>query len=307
MRRKAFTLVELLVVIAIIGLLIALLLPAVQAARATARRASCKNNMKQIGLALHMHHDTYGHLPAGWDTIDPHTGRPDDHGNPGWGWSAKILPFIEQENLQDSLIEWEDPIFAHHNELARVAIIKTFRCPSDIGDDTFMLHEDDGHDHMHAEQDDHDHDHDEEPEFPMEIATGNYIGVFGVNELHDACEHDNCRGNGVFYLNKMHKFRDVTDGLSQTVMVGERSSAIAPSTWVGVVPHSEHGPGRVVGIGEAPPNFDLDAFHNFSSFHPGGVHFVLGDGSVHFVSDTIDLGVYQALCTRAGGEPVGEF
>ena len=103
MRYKAFTLVELLVVIAIIGILIALLLPAVQAAREAARRMSCTNNLKQLGLGLHMYHDVHKTLPIGWLGFDS-SGKPHFEGDPGWAWSARILPFIEQQSLYDNLI-----------------------------------------------------------------------------------------------------------------------------------------------------------------------------------------------------------
>ncbi|MBM4089106.1 MAG: DUF1559 domain-containing protein [Planctomycetes bacterium] len=101
--RRAFTFIELLVAIAIIGILLALLLPAVQAAREAAHRMSCGNNMKQIGIALHLYHDTFGRLPAGWKGYDPHTGQADWVGEPGWGWCAAILPYIEQVNVSDKL------------------------------------------------------------------------------------------------------------------------------------------------------------------------------------------------------------
>lgn len=302
---KGFTLIELLVVIAIIGVLIALLLPAVQAAREAARRASCKNNLKQIGLALHLHHDVHRRLPSGWNTLDKHTGLADPDGCPGWGWAAQVLPFIEQSNLHDGL-HLDDPIWSPVNAQARVAKLAVFRCPSDTGDDQFELHE--GHDHMHLDGEDG-HDHDHAVEFPIVLSTTNCLGVFGTLDMHEECEEGACKGNGIFYRNSKTRFADIRDGLSQTFAVGERASRLAPSTWVGVVPGGEHGPGRILGVATRPPNYSLDeeVFHNFSSEHPAGTQFLAADGSVHLVSETIDQAVYQALCTRAGREAVSGF
>ena len=138
-RRNGFTLVELLVVIAIIGVLIALLLPAVQASREASRRASCSNNLKQIGLALHMHHDTYKRLPAGWRGRDPGNGEPHWFGLPGWGWAAYTLPCLEQTAVYENLVHLDLPITDPANDDARVTPIKTFRCPTDVGERTFDL------------------------------------------------------------------------------------------------------------------------------------------------------------------------
>ncbi|HBO43186.1 MAG TPA: prepilin-type cleavage/methylation domain-containing protein, partial [Planctomycetaceae bacterium] len=128
---SGFTLVELLVVIAIIGILIALLLPAVQAAREAARRISCSNNMKQIGLGLHLYHDAFRQLPAGWMGFNRATGEPHWFGEPGWAWSAAILPYMEQHAVQETLLHFELPITDPANATARVLPIATFRCPSD--------------------------------------------------------------------------------------------------------------------------------------------------------------------------------
>jgi len=300
--RNGFTLVELLVVIAIIGILISLLLPAVQAAREAARRMSCTNNLKQVGLALHMFHDVHKKFPAGWQSYDPATGEPFWFGTPGWAWSAHILPFLEQSNVQDRLVHFGLPIADPANAGARTLELAVFRCPSDTGEETFML-EGGG---PSAGPD---------VSFPIEMATGNYIGVFGTRDFHFVChpgfaEYNKCMGNGTFYLNERNRFRDILDGLSNTLFVGERASRLAPSTWVGVVPGGEHAVARVAGVGAYPPNSEAAPehyFHNFSSYHPAGTNFLAGDGSVKMITETIDMQTYAALCTRRGGEIVGQY
>ena len=193
-QRTAFTLIELLVVIAIIGTLMALLLPAVQAAREAARRASCFNNLKQVGLALHSYHDVNRALPSGWMAWDPVTGKPWVDGQPGWGWAPRILPYLEQKNVLDNMINLGAPILqASHDEVRKQAI-PVFRCPSDFGDSIFDLHEE-GH---HGEDG---HEHDDHGHLLARLATANYVGVFGTTEIHD-CEDlplgQSCRGTGVF-------------------------------------------------------------------------------------------------------------
>jgi prepilin-type N-terminal cleavage/methylation domain-containing protein len=294
MRRNAFTLVELLVVIAIIGILIALLLPAVQAAREAARRMSCSNNLKQIGLALHMYHDTQKRFPAGWMGFDPSTGQPHWFGLPGWGWASKILPYMEQGTVYKNLVHLNAPIADSINAEARLTAIPTFRCPSDTGDNTFTL-EGGGPVVGTAVT-------------PIELATSNYLGVFGTLDYHDVCANGTCEGDGTFFLNRGVGLRDLSDGTSQTFIVGERSSKKAPATWLGVVTGGEHAPGRVCGVSLFPPNSEVEEehyTHNFSSRHPTGTHFLLGDGSVRLVPETIEEKVYHGLCTRGGGEVVG--
>ncbi len=302
-RRKAFTLVELLVVIAIIGILVAMLLPAVQAAREAARRMSCSNNMKQIGLGLHLYHDTFRQFPPGWRGYDLTTGQPDWLGDPGWGWCAAILPYMEQQNLYDESLRFELPITAHENEQGRTTYLPMFRCPSDIGDQMFELHA--GHDHMHGVP-----SQSGLAGFPLLMPTANYVGVFGTVDLHDACENGPCRGDGVFFLNRGIRMAEISDGLSQTLMVGERSSKLSYSTWVGAVAHAEHGPARVVGVGRYPPNSEAcpeHYIHNFSSLHPAGTHFLRADGSVRLILETIDRDVYLKLCTRANGDIIRDY
>ncbi len=299
-RKQGFTLVELLVVIAIIGILIALLLPAVQAAREAARRASCSNNLKQIGLGLHMYHDTFKRLPPGWWGYDPSTGQPHWFGLPGWAWSAAILPYMEQMAVQESLVHFDLPIFDPANNAARVLPIEIYRCPSDVAPETFELLDDrvNGAPCLVSSP------------CPIELATNNYLGVFGTVDFHLVCPGTTCVGDGTFVLNRGFRFADIRDGLSNTLAVGERSSKIAPSTWVGVVTCGEHAPARVCGVSSYPPNSEeqpVHYFHNFSSRHPSGTQFLAADGSVKLIAETIDESTYHALSTRAAGDIVGEY
>lgn len=296
-RPRGFTLVELLVVIAIIGVLIALLLPAVQAAREAARRISCANNMKQIGLAMHLYHDAFERFPCGWQGFDPATGEPHWFGQPGWAWSAAILPYMEQYAVWKDAIHFDRPITDPVNEQARVLSLAAYLCPSDPGEPRFTLQ---GGGIFVGEG----------SFSPVELARNNYLGVFGTVDLHDVCAGGDCVGNGTFFLNEGIRARDVRDGLSQTFLVGERSSKWAPSTWVGVVSGGAHAPARIVGIGLFPPNSELEEehySHNFSSFHPSGTHFLTADGALHMISNDIDQLIYQGLCTREGGEAVGRY
>jgi prepilin-type N-terminal cleavage/methylation domain-containing protein len=270
-RKRAFTLVELLVVIAIIGILIALLLPAVQAAREAARRSQCKNNLKQIGLGLHNMHDVYKRLPAGWEADAP-------TGEPGWGWAAMLLPFVEQRTLYDQ-IDIRLPIADSTHDPIRQTPLAAYRCPSDTGGETFEL-----------------------TPLGLTVAQSNYVGVFGTLEVEDSPSD----GDGVFYHNSQTRFADMTDGLSNTLLVGERDSKLGGSVWLGVIGGADDPMPRVVGVGDHPPNDPHHHFDDFSSLHPAGVHFVFGDGSVRMIANTIDLAVYQALCTRAGGEPASQ-
>lgn len=307
-RVSGFTLVELLVVIAIIGTLLGLLLPAVQSAREASRAATCRNNLKQVGLALHHFHDHTKRFPAGWTGVERPaaevTGWTTDD-LPGWGWASELLPQVEQSALFDR-IDRRRPVFdpansALHAEV-RKGVVPTFLCASDTRgptskDGSFTIGADDGVD----EEDEH---HFGEPvdgrNLPAlcDLGSSNYVGVFGTIEVDDAP----AAGNGMFFRGSRLGMRDMLDGTSKTLLVGERHGRLGGSTWAGVVTGAKAARIRVVGVADHTPNDPHHHFDDFTSNHPTGVHFLVGDGSVHRIDDTIDEAVYKALCTRAGGE-----
>lgn len=304
LRRSGFTLIELLVVIAIIAVLIALLLPAVQQAREAARRSQCKNNLKQIGLALHNYHDTMNAMPPGW--IGVTLGAADHTGNNGFSWGTFILPYVDQAPLYGK-INFSYGMTDSPNVDLLKQHLAVFQCPSDPKPDTF--------------------DTDDTPS--VTLATSNYAGVFGTIEP-DNCEipygtvedgkpsaltaQGQCVSNGAFFHNSLVRLRDFTDGTSNTIIVGERktwtnptnTSEVVYGTWAGSVPGGEDAFARVIGHAGHLPNEGHDA-EDFGSSHVGGAHFVMGDGHVTFISQYMDEGVFNALATRSGGEVVGEF
>ncbi len=287
--RRGFTLVELLVVIAIIGALVALLLPAVQAAREAARASQCKNNLKQLGLAAHQYHDIMGRLPAGWIANQP-------EGVPGWGWSTALLPYLEQRPLDES-IKRQLPIADTANQQARETVIPVLLCASDAHPKVFTIFGGaDAGDQGQAFATNVD-----AGTSLFRLARSNYVGMFGISEI----EEIPAAGEGVFYFLSRTRFAEIADGLSNTLMVGERGTKRGSSVWAGVVEGANEAMARVVGVGDHVPNDPHHHFDDFASFHPGGVHFLYGDGSVQRMNNQIDIRVYQALCTRSGGESTG--
>ena len=303
-KQRGFTLVELLVVIAIIGILIALLLPAVQAAREAARRVNCTNNLKQVGLAVHIHHDSLGHLPAGWSATST------INGSTGWGWASAILPHMEQAAFSKDTLDQDLALNDAGNKVARETVFPGFRCPSDKGKDSSEIN-------------------------GMTVGTSNYIGVFGGYDPADTTDYTNmltllnaylssgqARGNGTFYHNSRVSFRDMRDGTSNTFVVGERATVEVPSstdyyysTWTGNVGVGGSDPQyllRFLGAAITSPNPTPDATdlyyqQEFSSPHPGGAQFLLGDGSVRMVNDDVDQDIFRAICTINEGEQVSQF
>ena len=282
--RRAFTLIELLVVIAIIAILIGLLLPAVQKVREAAARLKCKNNLKQIGLALHNYHDRHHNLPPGYATQIAPSGA---EIGPGWGWAAHLLDDLEQNNVKRD-INFGMTIGATAHSLPRTQILKVFLCPSDNEIGTFTT-----------------------AGVPVTVAHANYVGVFGTNEIED----NPSAGNGTFFRNSKVRFGDILDGLSNTYVIGERSSDIALSTWTGAIPGAQVPLVRdpteveghfllVLGRGDHQPNHPESHIDDFYSRHTQGLNCLFGDGSVHSIGNGVSPLVWAGIQTRHLGEVI---
>lgn len=286
--RRAFTLVELLVVIAIIGILIGMLLPAVQQVREAARRIQCGNNVRQIGLAAMNYESAHMHFPPGWQTgaeLQPVS-------DPGWGWSAIILPFIEANNLADSIdfnVPIDDPV--HQNQIQQV--LPVYLCPSDPSEEI--------HEMNVAVQEEGSMEGPDDSSILLMASRTNYQGIFGSDGLEDMP----ARGNGVFFANSEVTFGEITDGSSNTIVVGESTQIHGPISWIGLVDNLTAPAARIVSLADHPlSEIETGGIEDLNSFHPGGINATLGDGSTHFVSIDIAFDVYQALSTRSGGEVV---
>ena len=341
-RPRGFTLVELLVVIAIIGVLVALLLPAVQAAREAARRISCSNNLKNLGLSVLNFEGSAGHMPYsvthwGWQETDNHQTKGilgGQNGGPGYsgrGWIVDVLPYIEQQASYDQVIAGIEASTGRdfrvvakggwgmgHNDIRNVVSqqLPLLTCPSDAS----AIPSNNQWHWRHVSD--------------LEVGTTSYKGVMGDNVLwtgEDGSEgsgntysaadgfgsvpdcHANTRGcNGIFwrmaYFDPV-KLRTISDGQSNTFMIGES------------VVSQDHHSAALFADGDwatcsipinlfQPEGIDPDPVkdnwflgRSFRSLHPGGAQFVYADGSVHFVNESVDHDTYRAFATRNGGEP----
>lgn len=297
-RALGFTLVELLVVIAIIGVMVGLLLPAVQAAREAARRMQCTNNLKQIGLGLHNYHDTYRRFPAGFYQFT--TGLPNES-----TWIAHILPFIEQKNLYDGIVAWQQfgsPPAGSGVQRVTSTFLPTMTCPSDV---------------------------------PVELAAtnwarGNYAANNGIGPMSTVGVNSVARGPlGVFIQNMSRNMAEILDGTSNTAMVSELLKS--PGNDFRGVMHYPEGPlyhhnfspntrlddqfrgSLCVTIPRAPCVGTYTAWNNRSivlsarSLHPGAINVALVDGSVRTVANTVNLLTWQNLGNHQDGIVLGEF
>ncbi|MFV0445461.1 MAG: DUF1559 domain-containing protein [Planctomycetaceae bacterium] len=331
-----FTLIELLVTIAVIGLLLAMLLPALQATREAARRTVCRTNLEQIGIALRNYEGTHRTFPPGYihdplnstfyyrpsiprevgpqiplvtapetwsgsaapfvyDGLVPVTFPPAN--DPGWNWLALILPQLEQGSIYQQ-IDFQQSTYAPSNRALLALPLDMAVCPSDAGAGRFTVLDTKGRSMTEAE-------------------AGSYVACFGSLGLINVAPDD---GNGLFQRNSRVRANDVTDGLSNTMAVGERAATFAQAPWVGVITAGsvrttpgapvfgstlEHSP--CMALARIGTRSLLDPFsepYDFFSMHPGQVQFVFADGLVRGLSAGVDLNVLHALATRDGHESV---
>ncbi|HOA51884.1 MAG: DUF1559 domain-containing protein [Thermogutta sp.] len=262
--RKGFTLVELLVVIAIIGLLTALLLPAVQAAREAARRSACTNNLRQMGIGLHNYHQALGCFPPGGiehrAMINPQTKKPYGPAGRQLAWSLFLLPYVEQQPLYQK-VDTSKPFDAPENAEAAATILPLYICPSATT----------------------------QRELRQGRGPCDYGGIYG-----ERITSPNNPPKGMMLYDQALTVADVIDGTSNTLIVSEDSD-FRDGQWINGLNVFD----QAYAINKAPA-FEND----IRSKHPGGANGLFTDASVRFLAETMDLSVLAAICTRAGGEVV---
>jgi len=309
--RKGFTLIELLVVIAIIAVLIALLLPAVQQAREAARRSQCKNNLKQIGLAMHNYHEVYNMLPPGYIGLTSSTGP--SAAAPLWSWAFAILPQTDGATTFNALNGGNTPLAilastgTTQQQQALVTPMNNFLCPSDTAPSlntsratTLTINGTNN----------------------APIATSSYVGNHNVGSSSTPMSTTNALATtngyqlmtssanqprsgyvGVFALNSSTGFRDITDGTSNTILVGERAWKVGTvQQHSGVALAQVTGRDSTLASANSKINYNVAASYSYSSFHTGGAHFLMGDGAVRFISENIAF-LFPSNTTGSGSPP----
>ncbi|QDT37550.1 DUF1559 domain-containing protein [Stratiformator vulcanicus] len=316
-RPRGFTLIELLVVIAIIAILIALLLPAVQQAREAARRSTCQNNLKQIGIALHNYHDNFSMLPFGLMSGSNPQSSSGTH-NGVWTWASYLLPYMDQSSVYEAMQVGNRQPFPPATTGVYATPVATFICPSDRKDRTFTVRGED-------------------------VAKSNYVGAFLSCSRTDSAWWNpllwssSATGyprtatikptlltfQGMFQRDVNVDFSAVEDGLSNTIAVGERATENGRGylyATESASPRDNDGAAGALASGGTPIN-DWDCTTDdrcgnriFSSRHAGGAHFLIGDGAVVFLNENIDhscatssAGIFQRLIHRRDRETVGKF
>lgn len=293
-QQAGFTLIELLVVLGVIALLVALLLPAVQQARESARRASCLNNMKQIGLAILEYEGQFGAFPpSSTSEIEQGIWSANPTAYHLHSFASLILPNLEQENVWYE-VDYLVSSLAPENRAAAATRLAVYRCPSFSGGDFTQ-----------------------EPRYTSlgTFAIRNYVAMGATTVGRLWKEPD-----GVFYAMARTRPADITDGLSHTLFIAESREQDA-AVWIdggtAAVTSHRYDPNNAPSYAgpEASLNYEpyylslgqgIDSLWGPSSFHPGGANHLLGDGSVHFLSNNINVLVYDALTTRAGSEALDQ-
>jgi len=271
--RRGFTLIELLVIVCVAAVLLALCLPAVVQAQEEARRNTCTNNLKQLGLAMHNYHDVYKSFPPGWVAI-----KKDADEGPFTGWGYSILPFVDQAPLFQQITEG-----GYHKADPKLfqTVIEVYRCPSDP---------------MVALN-------------PLrgKMASSSYSGNAGNERLPGSVDTPE-KMNGIMWRNSKIGLRDIIDGSSNTFMFGERCLDSGSGIWMGVTKNRNENDAITDCSHHAQLNKSITSF---SSRHPGGANFLMCDGAVRFVDEKIEsdpeLGTYQKLAQRDDGQPIGDF
>lgn len=287
--RAGFTLIELLVVIAIIAVLVALLLPAVQQAREAARRTQCKNNLLQLGLAIHNYEMAYEVLPPG--TVNP-TG-PIKNEAKGYhvGWELQLLPYVDQ-GVTFKTVNFKAGVYDPSNERVRSISIPSFICPSDSHSGNFTT------------------------------ADGKSAGVSNYAGCHNDIEAPIAADNtGVFYLNSSIRYDQITDGSTNTIFTGEKPVGTDHLGWVSGTRSTLRNTGSAINAGLPGPINQFGvvqaaggavpvgplAVGGFGSHHVGGSQFGLGDGAVRFISENINPDLFKQLGNRADGKLPADF
>jgi len=299
--RVAFTLIELLVVIAIIGVLVGLLLPAIQAAREAGRRAQCTNNLKQISLAAHQHHDTYGKFPPGV-VLAPFTVPQGDIVQGAHGFGPFLLPFLEQEPLA-RIYRWDKRSQGPENQPVATMQLPVMQCPSAESNRWVTAVEDP-----------------QNYSYGGKGACTDYTGIREVDAglIQLGLVDQPAISHGILTRNYLTRIAAITDGTSQTILVTE--CAGRPTQWrvrrpvTGIYAKNCAWVGGTLTFGQGsspdgetqpgPCAINCTNDHEVYSFHPGGANAVFADGSLHFLNAGIDIRIFAGLVTRAGGEVV---